>query len=1028
MSSEESDNEELDEVMVSLDHVENLLETDYGTVGNGQMYEESADNAASGDGEDSDDSDDQNNDSDGDEPNLYGNNDGGDTMTADFDDLDFAGDEDYAEGEDEALYDLTQDEADLPEHACTYCLNHDPACVVKCLESGKWFCNGRPRGSTASCIIHHLVRSRNKTVCLHEDSPLGDTILECYLTGNRNVFQLGFVPAKSENVVVLLCRSSCLNTNSSLEELNWDPKQWLPLIEDHAFVPWLVKVPSEKEQLRSRQVTPAQIQRLEELWKDDPTAKLEDLDRPGVDDDPMEVMLQYEDGYHYQNVFGPLVKLEADNDERVKKSQRQEGISVRWDRGLNRKHLAIFSFGNIDGNTKLVTGDELELIVHTSATEEWRANGNVRSVNDGEVQLEMRDMNNVPTHITSGFSIEFVWKPISFDRMQQRMKTFAVDDQSVSGYLYHRLLGHQVVPQLLKVGLPRRYSAPGLPNLNNSQIAAVKSVLQQPLSIVQGPPGTGKTVTSATIIYHLSRQQRQRTRGMNGRGDGQVLVCAPSNVAVDQLTAKIHSTGLKVVRLAAKSRESVESNVEHLCLHNMVRAIGCAQGPAGNRKRSELRKLFQLKDAVGELSAKDEAKFRKLRIVAERRLLAAADIICCTCVGAADPRLRGFRFRTVLIDEATQATEPECLIPIINGAKQLILVGDHCQLGPVVMCKKAANAGLSQSLFERLVILGIRPIRLQVQYRMHPALSEFPSNTFYEGSLQNGVEECDRILRGVDFPWPRPECPMFFYIHTGIEEISASGTSYLNRAESSGVERVVTRFLKSGVMPSQIGVITPYEGQRAFVTAYMQRHGSMRPALYKDIEVASVDSFQGREKDYIVVTCVRSNDRQGIGFLNDPRRLNVALTRAKYGVVIIGNPKVLCKSPLWNNLLVHFKERGVLVEGPLSNLKESMMRFPPPRKYYNRRKYQMAAMAEEHAGRVKQDTHDTYDEQNTDNDMTEETTKSNQRQNTNEQQFLSMAGEAPKHGFMQDFQDGNNGQKYDLQFDPRFMAYEESQK
>ena len=120
-------------------------------------------------------------------------------------------------------------------------------------------------------------------------------------------------------------------------------------------------------------------------------------------------------------------------------------------------------------------------------------------------------------------------------------------------------------------------------------------------------------------------------------------------------------------------------------------------------------------------------------------MLQNADVICCTCVGAGDPRLSRMTFRSVLIDESTQATEPECMIPVVMGCRQLVLVGDHCQLGPVVMCKKAARAGLCQSLFERLVVLGIRPIRLQVQYRMHPCLSRFPSNTFYEGSLQNGV-------------------------------------------------------------------------------------------------------------------------------------------------------------------------------------------------------------------------------------------------------------------------------------------------
>jgi regulator of nonsense transcripts 1 len=161
--------------------------------------------------------------------------------------------------------------------------------------------------------------------------------------------------------------------------------------------------------------------------------------------------------------------------------------------------------------------------------------------------------------------------------------------------------------------------------------------------------------------------------------------------------------------------------VDFLSLHTIVRNL---EGPAWN----ELRKYQLLKDELGDLTAADARRFRQLRAMAEREVLQAADIICTTCVGAGDPRLANFRFRQLLIDESTQAMEAECFIPIVLGVKQLVLVGDHCQLGPVVMCKKAAKAGLTQSLFERLVLLGVRPIRLQVQYRMHPALSEFPSN------------------------------------------------------------------------------------------------------------------------------------------------------------------------------------------------------------------------------------------------------------------------------------------------------------
>jgi len=404
----------------------------------------------------------------------------------------------------------------------------------------------------------------------------------------------------------------------------------------------------------------------------------------------------------------------------------------------------------------------------------------------------------------------------------------------------------------------------------------VQRVLTQPLSLIQGPPGTGKTVTSATIVYHLAKQQH-----------GQILVSAPSNVAVDHLAERISLTGLRVVRLQAKSREEVASSVEGLTLHYQVRHLDVPEA-------AELRKLQQLRDELGELSVADERKHRSLLRTLEREVLHAADVVCATCAGAGDPRLSNFRFRRVLIDEATQAVEPESLIPLVMGCKQAVFVGDHCQLGPVILNKKAAKAGLCQSMFERLMLLGVRPIRLAVQYRMHPSLSSFPSNTFYEGALQNGVSAAERAALGVAFPWPSPACPLMFWVHLGAEEISGSGTSYLNRTEATAVEKAVTTLLRCGVTPDQIGIITPYEGQRAHVVSVMARNGPLRQALYAEIEVASVDSFQGREKDYIILSCVRSNEHQGIGFLSDPRRLNVALTRARYCYIFCSRTRESC--------------------------------------------------------------------------------------------------------------------------------------
>uniref|UniRef100_A0A6G1SGJ9 DNA helicase n=1 Tax=Aceria tosichella TaxID=561515 RepID=A0A6G1SGJ9_9ACAR len=814
--------------------------------------------------------------------------------------------------------------------ACLYCGVSEPNCVAQCGQCKRWFCNGRGN-MAASHLVNHLIRAKHKEVNLHKDGHLGETLLECYLCGARNVFNLGFIPAEADSTVMLLCRQPCATSQTdTIQEMNCDPDEWKPLITDRCFLYWLLRAPDAKELARCRKVDATQISHLEDIWNDqtiNDSSAFNDLDRSHMNDltavgcGPKTVLLRYNTTEQYREIFGPLVKMEAEYDKQMKESRNQDNIYVRWDIGLNKKILAYFNIARSDSDMRLMHGDELclkytfheqtdNLSMGTPRT--WTGMGHVIKIPDNygeEVGIEMKSNFNVPTDKHTGFVVEFVWKSTSFDRMQQSLVKLANEDVvSVSPNIINRLLGRNIVDDIIiPCTLPKNFTANNLPDLNKSQIDAIKHALQRPLSLIQGPPGTGKTVTSATIVYHLSRTSNKP-----------VLVCAPSNIAVDQLTEKIHLTGLKVVRLCAKSREAISSPVSFLALHNQLRNI---------EGHTELHKLQQLKDETGELSSADEKRYRILKKACERELLKAADVICCTCVGAGDPRLSKYKFQSVLIDESMQATEPECMVPIVLGAKQLILVGDHCQLGPVVMCKEAAKAGLSQSLFERLVLLGIRPLRLEVQYRMHPALSRFPSDFFYEGSLQNGINLFEREMHDIEFPWPQPTKPMFFYCCQGQEEIAGSGTSYLNRSEAAYVERITTCFLKAGVKPEQIGIITPYEGQRAYLVQYMQYNGSLHAKLYQDIEIASVDAFQGREKDIIIMSCVRSNERQGIGFLNDPRRLNVALTRAKYGIITVGNPKVLSKHTLWNHLLNYYKENGVLVEGPLNNLKPSLIQF-----------------------------------------------------------------------------------------------------
>lgn len=325
----------------------------------------------------------------------------------------------------------------------SYCSIHDPATVVMCNTCKKWFCNGR--GNTSgSHIINHLVRAKHKEVTLHSEGPLGETILECYSCLNRNVFVLGFIPAKADSVVVLLCRQPC-SVQSSLKDMNWDPEQWKPLISDRSFLSWLVRVPTEQEQMRARLITATQINKLEELWKENEEAVYEDLEKPGIDKEPAQVQLRYDDGYQYQNIFGPLVNLEAEYNKRLKESQTQEGIEVRWDQGLNKKTIAYFQLAKVDSDMKLMHGDELRLRYVGELQKPWSGVGHVIKLPDNygeDVGLELKHSQQPPTELSTSFVVDFIWKGTSFQRMQMALKKFAVDESSVSSYIYSRLLGH----------------------------------------------------------------------------------------------------------------------------------------------------------------------------------------------------------------------------------------------------------------------------------------------------------------------------------------------------------------------------------------------------------------------------------------------------------------------------------------------------------------------------------------------------------------------------------------------------------
>lgn len=418
-------------------------------------------------------------------------------------DDDGEGEDSLTEDEDEQNFFTADhyDEDNLPEYACRYCGIHDPACVAKCVESKKWFCNA-VSGSGGSHLVHHLVRSRSHQVQLHPESPLGDTVLECYNCASKNVFVLGFVPASSSSVVVLLCRV-CVETVPALKDMEWELSQWHPLIQDRKFLPWLIKVASDKLLLRARDVNVAQMTRLEELWKTEPDARYVDLDRTEAQEENeiAPALRQYDDGFHYQNIQAPLVKIESDYDKQIKESLTEESISVRWDRSLAGKHIATFSFHRVSTEqSRIVIGDELRLKLGQGAEflfgRPWEGVGYVKNIIDGEVELELRTGGHIPEQLSDDYIVEYIWKSTSYDRMQNALKQFAIDDTSVTGYIYHKLMGHAVEEQRIASAkipsTPEEFAVPGLPPLNESQMDAVAAVLQKPLSLIQGPPGTGK--------------------------------------------------------------------------------------------------------------------------------------------------------------------------------------------------------------------------------------------------------------------------------------------------------------------------------------------------------------------------------------------------------------------------------------------------------------------------------------------------------------------------------------------------------
>ena len=793
--------------------------------------------------------------------------------------------------------------------SCAYCGLQSGQAVVKCGICRRHFCNDAGT-LTASHIVLHMIHSRHNCVVLQPSSPLGGETLECYKCEARNVFSLGFVAAKKDLMVVILCRLPCAQQRN----IEWATDDWQPLVADRALLPWVAPFPTPEETTTARLVLADDVQRVEALWRRNCDVSLEEMSKATARPPLFPVLLRSKDCAIYHNLYVPLIDAESAADKAATESQTWEVSYMQWATDERNTHVAEFVLAPYESKgVHTYKGDRVTIHyrdIRASEADDWKGCGtlvHVPSPHNDKYVVRLNENQPPPPPASVGFAIEFMWLGVTHERMLKAVRKFALAHTSTSAFVYHTILGHEVKPVEFTTPLPASLSFPalaGLRPLNASQEAAVSAAIRKPLVLIQGPPGTGKSVTASAIVYHLSKSV-----------ESSILVCAPLNVAVDHITNKLHDLGLQVVRVYSQALEQEsEAAMSDFSLYTQAKKL----------LLQKLQSRLARQKEGAHLPPEQANKLKTQLWKTASKVLKLAQIVCCTCVGAQDFRLLKKTFRTVLIDESTQACEPEVMIPITKGAKQVILIGDHQQLGPVILDKDARKAGLSQSLYERMIALGHIPYRLQVQYRMHPALSEFPSNVFYEGSLQNGVVAMDREWPRLTFPWPVPSFPMMFWANYGKEELGSTGHSYLNRVEAMNVEKVINRLYMDGVKPSQIGVITPYQGQRAYLTTLIKNSRAADQAEpYDEIEIASVDAFQGREKDFIILSCVRANDQGFIGFLSDMRRLNVAITRARYGLLILGNPRLLSRNKLWRSLLVHYRERGCLVEGPLESLQLS---------------------------------------------------------------------------------------------------------
>jgi len=775
------------------------------------------------------------------------------------------------------------------QNGCSYCGIKEKPSLVQCLTCEKHFCNNKINKHVQSDIILHLSKTGHTKISPNRNEWRNGMPVACFTCKEKNIYKLFHFHYKKEDYIYC---SVCAEEDDILfsPDLN-------PIVREKRLPFWLAEPSSEEALKEAIELSHKQISFIESSWSKNRkplSSEIINLGRSTQQIKMEKIKTEFRDKSEYFDNFLPILKIEEECDRKTKGSWFQENVEIEWEKDKKTASVYAYLYSPEDSyfSIRLSPGERLRL--------RWKdgvqIEGVVKYAKEHEIKLLLED--EKPKNPGRKVTVEYIWTNISFERMRVGLEEF------YERGLYSKDLNRWILTP------PNREFIPNLRNhndnnrfgLNEHQIMAVEKALgSDPIVLIQGPPGTGKTKTLTAIlvelVYKLSHKKNK------------ILVCAPSNIAVDHVAQRLKefSKKIKVLRMYSRSREflgEVNSELEDISLHEEICHL----------KGEEYKKLkgYIKRKKNGEwLTPKEEKKFKELRRKAEMKILEKFDIVCCTCITAADRRLidlykEGYNFEYVVIDEAAQALEPETLLPLLYHAEKVILAGDHKQLGPLVKSKQGIAANFGQSLFERLASR-IQPIMLLKQYRMHPTIANFPSAQFYNNMLITD-DSCLRTGHS-SFKWPQKGHPNFFYHVEGKEEVPSLRESYFNRKEGDVIKKLIQRLGNSGVKARSIAVLTPYHGQKVYLQDLQDRK-----AIAREVEIESVDGFQGREKDYIIISCVRSNQELGLGFLNDERRLNVAITRAKNGLIICGNAKVLEKDKLWKKMIIHYKANNSFIE------------------------------------------------------------------------------------------------------------------